>query len=155
MKCSSWEHNYHYPPLFLPDLRTRSYQSVAISGVSLPPCGLEGPKVSCLFHSTCALEVTKVSLLSRAPTVLRPLSYQSVTMYRLFHPTCDLEVSEVSLLSCSPPVLRPRSYQSAIIYHFGMRPRRYQSVATFAFPSNLSRLAPSKLPQCHSYYYFY
>ena len=129
---------------------------------SFPACALEVTNVlatfaflSCLVPSklpkcffsrfpylTCALKVTKVSLLSCPPPVLRPRSYQSVIVSWLFPPDSRprslapfvfIQSSKIPKCRCSsfcPPYLRPRSYQS---------------VMTSVFPSCLAR---SKLPKC-------
>ena len=111
---------YHYLFVgFSTRLAPSKLQKCRYLRVPFPFCPLEVTKVSlfivlCIsinrfFHPTCALEVTKVLLLLCAPPVLRPRSYQGVSIFffsiRLAHsklpkcryfrvplPPCALEV---------------------------------------------------------------
>ena len=103
----------------------------------------------CYAFSSCALEVTKESLLP-FPPVLRLRSYQSVGIYCFFHPTCSLEVTKVSPLSFSSPAcaLEITKVLSFIGFPADLRPRSYQSVSYCRVPFLSCAL---EVPKCRCF----
>ena len=116
------------------------------------------------FHTTCALEVTKVSLLPFSPSACSKLP--KCLYFLVPVPPAPSKLPKCHHFSLFPPDLRPRSHESVATFVFPgclasskllkcnclqffhrlaptKLPRSYQSVATFVLPA---RLAPSKLP---------